>query len=760
MPAYDFKVLSPIDFEILTQSLLQKELKLRFEAFKAGADQGIDLRYAKNKRHDIIVQCKHYAGSDFTALRRIVRREVPKLRRLSPERYLLVTSQSLTFANKELLMADCQPFIKRTSDIYGREDLNNLLGRHKSIERQTFKLWFSSTNVFEEILEKKVKYVSRDALESIRRKAKHFVQNPSFDKALEILKKRNVCIIAGIPGIGKTTLAEMLLLHHIELEYELVKIESDISEARSLDHLTVPRIFYYDDFLGQASLSEKLNKNEDQKLLDFINAIRKSSVSKMILTTREYILNQTKLRYEKMDRTRFDLETCVVDLYQYTRLIRAQILFNHLYFSEIGESYKKALARDKRYLTIIDHENYSPRIIQLMTDPAWLADVKPEKYVTTFLTNLDDPHEIWRHAFEQQLSEGACVLLILMATLPRDCFLDDVREVFKVSYKAYSEIYHVDTRPNDFKRVLKELDGNFIRLEREGDRSTIAFHNPSVRDFVQNHLLQNDEEIVVLLRGAKFFEQLIWLWTFEREGSRKFTFRRVLRIHASEFIAALAKTIDLPGYRQRERWVGGEFREDPFTAEERVEFLTNVVSTLQHSELISLIVGKIEYIGRRVKGGRADRRDLARLMEGLATQPLLKTKALECLLPVARPVFLRLSDAVRDFEAFRTFARTFPTAIDRSARSHVAEKFSALAGRHVDIYAPDSIREYASQLKDLGKEFSVDVEETVSELEARARRREKEIRRHFRTRRSARRSRQRKDVCSDEDLATMFKVFA
>ena len=189
MPDYDFRVLSPIDFEILAQALLQKELKLRLEAFKAGADQGVDLRYARNKRHDIIIQCKHYVGSNFRTLCRSIAREIPKLRRLAPDRYLLVTSLPLSLANKQILMRMCAPFIHRTSDIYGREDLNNLLARHKSVERQTFKLWFSSTAVFEEILQKKVKHVSRDALESIRQKAKYLCAEPKLRQSARYSKK-------------------------------------------------------------------------------------------------------------------------------------------------------------------------------------------------------------------------------------------------------------------------------------------------------------------------------------------------------------------------------------------------------------------------------------------------------------------------------------------------------------------------------------------------------------------------------------------
>jgi hypothetical protein len=759
MPDYDFRVLSPIDFEILTQALLQKELRLRLEAFKAGVDQGVDLRYARNKRHDIIVQCKHYAGSNFGNLRRSVSREIPKVRRLRPDRYLLVTSLPLSLANKQVLMGVSAPFIARTSDIYGREDLNNLLARHKSVERQTFKLWFSSVNVFEEILEKKVKHVSRDALENIRRKARYFVQNPSFEKALRILNKRNVCIIAGNPGIGKTILAEMLLLHFIERRFELVKIESDISEARALDHATVPRVFYYDDFLGQASLSEKLNKNEDQKLIDFLGAIRRSHVSKMILTTREYILNQTRLRYEKIDRSRFNLETCVVDLQEYTRLIRAQILFNHLYFSSIKYAFKKAIVTDPRYLEIIDHENYSPRIIQLMTDPTWLVSVRPSKYVSTFINNLDNPLAIWRHAFEQQLSRGSNVLLCMLTTLPRETALDDVRRAFKVIYRTFSQLYRFDTGPNDFRNVLKELDGNFVRFERDDGKTTVAFHNPSIRDFMQNHLLENEDEVVALVQGAKFFEQLVWLWTFEREGAAGASFRVVLRHNASLFVEALKRTIDLPSYKQRYRWAEGEWRSDPVSVEERTEILASIAQKFTDSELTALLTAKLEQVRQRALRGRSDRRDLARLLERVAGLPRRFNSAREHLIEAATGFFVKPSQTIREFEAYRDFTRHFPYAVDSVTHMQVGRQFETFARQQAPHYDPDAIREYASQVRDLAGAFSINLADAVSEFEAEAKKREKEARRRTRTRRSARRGRPPKGACSDEDIASMFEIF-
>jgi len=76
---YDFKVLSPADFEDLTRDLLQQWWKVKLESFKTGGDQGVDLRYAAVPGQPVIVQCKHYAGSSVAKLIRDIRtNELPK----------------------------------------------------------------------------------------------------------------------------------------------------------------------------------------------------------------------------------------------------------------------------------------------------------------------------------------------------------------------------------------------------------------------------------------------------------------------------------------------------------------------------------------------------------------------------------------------------------------------------------------------------------------------------------------------------------
>jgi hypothetical protein len=107
---YDFKSLSPADFEDLTRDLLQQHWKVRLEAFKTGRDQGIDLRYAAVPRHSIVVQCKHFANSSVSKLvQQLRKRELPKIRSLNPKRYVLVTSLPLNPQDKDKIAAALVP---------------------------------------------------------------------------------------------------------------------------------------------------------------------------------------------------------------------------------------------------------------------------------------------------------------------------------------------------------------------------------------------------------------------------------------------------------------------------------------------------------------------------------------------------------------------------------------------------------------------------------------------------------------------------
>jgi cell division FtsZ-interacting protein ZapD len=240
MPDYDFTAcLSPLDFELLSKDLLEAEIGIQLENFSEGRDKGIDLRYApirgtrrqvfnlasmnmQREPPTLIVQCKRY--SEFSDLKSTLKnKELAKIQDLKPTRYVLTTSVSLSPQQSKEIKSLLSPFVQSTGDIYGRERLNSLLAKHPEIERRHIKLWVASAGVLDSIINAKIHLVSREEVERTLAAAKIYVQNTSFEEALAILKKHRVCIISGLPGIGKTTLARMLLLYFYKRKFDVVK---------------------------------------------------------------------------------------------------------------------------------------------------------------------------------------------------------------------------------------------------------------------------------------------------------------------------------------------------------------------------------------------------------------------------------------------------------------------------------------------------------------------------------------------------------
>ena len=128
-----------------------------------------------------MVQVKRY--KDCQSLLPALRKEADKVRRLNHARYYLMTSAGLTPGNKEKIQKIFEPYIKRSDDIFGKDDLNNLLGRFPEIEKQHYRLWLSSTNVLETIFNKRYSTWTQIEKDEIERSIRLYVKNPSFDKS-------------------------------------------------------------------------------------------------------------------------------------------------------------------------------------------------------------------------------------------------------------------------------------------------------------------------------------------------------------------------------------------------------------------------------------------------------------------------------------------------------------------------------------------------------------------------------------------------
>ena len=297
MPDYDFLNLSPPEFEDLTRDLLQKHFNITLESFTSGRDNGIDLRYSSSANNDLIIQCKRY--KDYNSLFSNLKKEKTKLQSLSLKKYIIATTVGLTPNQKDKILKLFNPYIRNKSDILGRNDLNNLLSIFPEIEKQHFKLWLSSTSILEKILHSKILNQSNFEEEIIKDTINVYVDNESYNNANKIIKEKKYVIISGIPGIGKTTLARILVYHYLANGFEqFVFLSGSIDEGYKIYKEGVKQIFLFDDFLGTNFLDNKLSNNEEQRIVKFIEKVSRSKDKIIILTTREYILAQAKQKYD------------------------------------------------------------------------------------------------------------------------------------------------------------------------------------------------------------------------------------------------------------------------------------------------------------------------------------------------------------------------------------------------------------------------------------------------------------------------------
>ena len=284
MPEYDFHQLSPHDFERLVRDLLQTHWSKQLESFKAGRDGGIDLRYSRGP-DSIIVQVKHYVRTSFAGLIRNLKGEEAKISKLSPSRYIVVTSLPLSPENKEKIVAALPSAPLVVSDILGQDDLNNLLGRHPVVEQGHPKLWLTSRSVLDNVLHNAEVTRSEFEVRRIHQQIRRYVQTDAFREAETRLADQSVVMVSGPPGIGKTTLAHMLLYEHLSQGWQAVVIDRDINEGAKLLQRHLNQVFYFDDFIGATLIGEGVNAN-DKALLSFIALVRDDPTSRLILTTR------------------------------------------------------------------------------------------------------------------------------------------------------------------------------------------------------------------------------------------------------------------------------------------------------------------------------------------------------------------------------------------------------------------------------------------------------------------------------------------
>ncbi len=524
---YELLNLSSYEFENLTRDLLEKKFNIYIESFTSGSDLGIDLRFSYDKTKTNIVQCKRYKS--FSSLYSSLKGEVSKIKKLNISNYYVSTTVGLTPQQKDKIYNLFNPLIAKYEDIFGKDDINKMLNEFRDIELKYYKLWLSSTNVLNSIIHSKVFNISALDLSDIENNIRRYVQNDSYNKSLKILKENNYIIISGVPGIGKTTLAKILIYNFLAKGFtEYVSLSDSINDAFKLFHESKYQIFFYDDFLGRNFLEDKMMKNEDSLLIKFITKIKESKNKLLIMTTREYILHQAQERHELLNNNKINIAKTILDISVYTKIIKAQILYNHLFFSSIPQTYINELLDNKKYLNIINHDNYNPRIIETIIENEDWNTLQSNNFYNIFISYFNNPESVWKHAFENQISTLSQIILLLILTTGTPILYNDLKLLINSFCENHFAKYKCSYSEIIFNKSLKEIEASFITFHKDKRNQTaIEFLNPSIFDFLFNYIKNNTESIKDILSTAIFINQYFYIFQYDKVAKYYYNNRKI-----------------------------------------------------------------------------------------------------------------------------------------------------------------------------------------------------------------------------------------
>ena len=515
--SYDFyHAFSPTEFQNFARDIIQIKEHIILESFAEGRDMGIDGRYVAKDGYTIIFQAKGIknAGDSIMKIMRTERTKMDKLlaKGKRVDRYILAIADNITVRKKDEIYQLMSPYIVSTDDILMKEDLNNLLSQkeYREVEDKYYQLWIPSANILRKQLFRMVNSAlvqkSITCYEEILKKREVFVETSVFKDAVMQLRKNRVIIISGEPGVGKTTLAQQLsLYYYVKYHFQAFLSVSSVDELYIALEIEGKKVIFYDDFWGSNGFDKFGSGKQAGELVTFIDRIRRHKDCLLVMTTREYILEQGLEQNEELRRMVKDYELeCRVE--QYSDEEKLQIYYGHLKSSCL--TWEQTRELQSHYRRVIYSPNYNPRVIELFTKHI-KPDMSAEKCVVEFDKYIRCPQEFWKKIFHD-LSEEAKILYMLTLIFPMPIEMQYLEKSYNDEMKAKTNT----PEWKNFSDAVIELEKTVIRTDRykrgEEGLLTITYQNPSARDFLIALVKENFEKYhTILIRNCQYYSQYV-----------------------------------------------------------------------------------------------------------------------------------------------------------------------------------------------------------------------------------------------------------
>ena len=501
---YNLRKLDPIEFEKLSKDIMNYYYKLEtsFIRGKVGKDGGIDLiSYDGN----ILVQCKHYINSKYSNLKTTIQYELQNRDFKGIKKYFIITSLELKILEREEIV---KMFKGKDYDfdIIDGIQIDDLLVQNPDIVKGNIKLWVTPYYLDTIYKSKQISLVTEIMLNEVEENLKYFVETKSFYEAQKILLDNNCIVIVGQPGVGKTTISNMLSLilnkyNGYTIYYAQSSNIDSIIESIS-DDPNKKELFYLDDFLGTIYL-ELSNNSLTNKIKTLVSIISRNSNKKLILNSRITILNEAKELNENFKDCIDNVRKITINIDNMTANEKGLILYKYLYYNNIDLEKIKYIIDEKRYLNIVNHRYYNPRIISKVVSNK-KERMSPEDFYDDIIKNLNNPHLIWKNEYEKRLNEEDRIVLNVLYSLSR----------YGVKYHVLEECFtyfiknieNIDKTKNIFEEAISRLNESMIRVVISNNEKIVFPINPSVSDFLRNNL--TSLTAMELVKNALYIEQV------------------------------------------------------------------------------------------------------------------------------------------------------------------------------------------------------------------------------------------------------------
>ncbi|MGL4741179.1 MAG: hypothetical protein ACRC41_10290, partial [Sarcina sp.] len=370
-------------------------------------------------------------------------------------------------------------------------------------------LWLSGSNILSQVYNQNIFIDCEALLSEIDEEFKLFVDTKYYNECLSKLEKNNILMITGAPGVGKTTISKMIILYYANIGYRVRYTTNgmiaDLKKAISVDR-DVKEVILLDDCLGQCYF--KMNDTQENEIISLIRYLKSNNKKKLVMNSRVTIFNEAKERgieFEKFFATNEE-KIHMINMDDINIYEKARVLYNHIYFKNLPEEYYEEIKKDKNYKKIISHKNYTPRIIEYVTEPVRYRNISSEEYIEFIFKYLDSPNLIWKDEYMNKLLKSDRILINTLFSLTENSVKSSVLEECFNRRMQYET--GIDPVKDSYSNILNRLNKSMVKIISKNNKCEISVLNPSVNDYIKGVFESNSMELDRVKQGIIYYDQI------------------------------------------------------------------------------------------------------------------------------------------------------------------------------------------------------------------------------------------------------------